>query len=205
MELTSLLEILRQYFQEYGYYLLFIILTMENTVALGLVVPGETVLLVASFLAAQGDLSLGGVILSASAGALVGNNLGYLLGRQGGRPLINRFGKYFFVSRERVEAAERYFDKHGHQAVFIGRFAAGIRVFVAALAGASRMHYSKFLAYTLASVLLWTTGVALVGYLFGRNLKLITQLVSGFGWAVAVAVILFIFWRLYRWWRVGES
>lgn len=205
MELASLLQVLSQYFYQYGYYLLFVVLMLENTIALGLVVPGETVLLVASFLAAQGDLSLSKVILSASAGALVGNNIGYFLGRQGGRPLIDRFGKYFFISRERLEAAEQYFEKYGHQAVFVGRFAAGIRVFVAALAGASHMRYSKFFIYTLASVLLWTAGVATVGYLFGQNLKLIARVVSGFGWAVALAVVLVVFWQLYRWWRARES
>lgn len=187
----SLLGLILEYFETYGYLLVFLFLLLENFIVLGLIVPGETVLLVASFLAATGRLNIFYVIATAAAAAILGNNIGYLLGREGGRRLVERFGGRL-VTPERLRAAEAYFDAHGPKTVFIGRFAAGVRVFIPALAGASKMAYSKFLFYTVTSVLIWTTAAGLLGYFFGRNWQTLARLLGRLSWLV-LGIILAVF------------
>lgn len=195
-DVTSL-DLLLRYFQLYGYYLLFLVLLLENTILVGLLVPGETVLLAASFLASRGDLDFVTVIAVAILGALAGNNLGYLIGRRGGRPLVERYGHYFGISEKRIKAAEEYFDRHGGKTVFFGRFAAGARVFVALLAGASRMSYLNFFLYTLAAVVSWTFAVGVAGFLFGRSWERLARSTSVFSIAVLLLLAAFVLIYLY--------
>jgi len=194
---SSLINLLLKYFQLYGYYLLFSVLFLENTVLVGLIVPGETVLLAASFLVSQDNFNLITVISVAIFGALAGNNLGYLIGSRGGRPFVERFGHYFGVSPQRIKAAEEYFGRHGGKTVFIGRFAVGIRVFVSLLAGASHMNYPRFFLYTFAAVVSWTLLIATVGFVFGRNWERLVSSTSLFGWVVLLLSIVFLLVYLY--------
>jgi len=180
------------YFQVYGYYIVFIGLLLENSAFIGLVFPGETVLLAASFFAARGDFNIYLVILYGMLGALIGNNIGYFLGLKGGRPFIERFGHRLFISEARIKAAEGYFDSHGGKTVFIGRFASGIRVFVSLLAGASHMNYAKFLIYTLLAVVAWTVGIGVVGYVFGQNWELLLKIIERIGWGTLAVIIVLV-------------
>lgn len=153
--------------------------------------PGETVLLAASFFAARGEFNIAWVIFYGMLGALIGNNIGYFLGLRGGRPFIEKFGHRFFISDTRIKAAEEYFDNHGGKTVFIGRFATGIRVFVSPLAGASHMNYGKFFIYTLLAVVVWTVSIGVAGYLFGQNWELLLKVIERIGWGtLAVIVVL---------------
>jgi membrane protein DedA with SNARE-associated domain len=172
---------------------------MENSVFIGLVVPGETILLAASFYAARGDFDIILVILYGALGAVIGNNVGYYLGLKGGRPFIERFGRRFFISDARIKAAENYFDSHGGKTVFIGRFVSGIRVFVSPLAGAARMSFGKFLLYTVLAVLSWTIGMGILGYVFGQNWDLLLKIIERIGWvALGFVLILLVGAYLFR-------
>ncbi|MDI6822486.1 MAG: DedA family protein [Actinomycetota bacterium] len=175
LDALGFLNILLHYFKLYGYYLIFLALLLENIVIIGLFMPGETILLAASFFASQDHFNLTYVILTAIAGAFLGNNIGYFLGRRGGRPFIERFGEHFFISKEKIKEAEEYFDNHGGKTIFIGRFAIGIRVFLAPLAGASRMNYLKFFLYTVLSVIVWTLLISTLGYTFGEHWELLLR------------------------------
>jgi membrane protein DedA with SNARE-associated domain len=195
--MSDYLELAVNYFHQYGYYILFLALLLENFFILGLIVPGESILLIASFLAAQNDLSLVVIVVVATLAAILGNTLGYLIGREGGRQLRERFGERAFL-KERLRATEAYFELHGAKAVFIGRFAAGIRVFIPLIAGASKMNFGRFLGYTIASASIWTIGVGILGLFFGRNWQLLIKILTRFGWGVAIlliVVLLFIYWR----------
>lgn len=186
------------YFNAYGYYIVFLLLLLENFFVIGLVVPGETVLLIAAFAAAQDTLNIVFVIATAVIAAITGNIAGYFIGRKGGRPLIERYGGRF-VPAERIEAAERYFDIHGPKTVFIGRFAAGVRVFVPLLAGASRMNFAKFILYTTVAVVSWTVSIGIIGYFFGQNWALISKLLGRSGLIViAVVAVVFIIYYVTR-------
>jgi len=199
VETAEILSLLFHYFKLYGYYLVFFALLLENVAFIGLIVPGETVLLAASFFAFWGEFNIVSVVLTAIAGAFIGNNIGYFLGRRGGRPFIERFGDRFFISKERIRAAEAYFDEHGGKTVFIGRFATGIRVFIPLLAGAAHMNYARFFLYTLAAVLIWTVGIGTLGYLFGQYWSWIVKVLGRIGWVgLAAVIILLLFFLISR-------
>lgn len=192
------METLLALFQTYGYYLLFVALLLENTILLGLFLPGETLLVGASALAGRGFLRIETVIIVAIAAALLGQNIGYFLGRRGGRPLLERFGHRFFMDAERLRATEEYFNQHGGKTVFIGRFAAGIRVFIPLIAGVSHMSFSRFFGYTLAAVIAWTVTIASLGYLLSDQWETVSRVLGNVGWLVVVvvgALLALFYWR----------
>lgn len=191
MNEAQIIDFLIRYFDIYGYYIVFLLLLLENFFVIGLVVPGETVLLMAAFVAAQGNLSITYVIIIAATAAILGNITGYVIGRKGGRPFIKRYGGRL-VSPEKIDAAEEYFAIHGPKTVFIGRFAAGVRVFVPLIAGASKMNFGKFFVYTVAAVVSWTVGIGLLGFFFGQNWQLLSKLVGNFSLIVLAAVVVLI-------------
>jgi membrane protein DedA with SNARE-associated domain len=170
----------------YGLILLFAAVAVESA---GVPVPGETALITAAFLAtpSQHHYSIVSVIVVASAGAIVGDNIGYWLGRAGGRKLLERWGPLKRYAERALPPAERFFAKHGAKAVFFGRFIAFLRVTAAWLAGISRMPWWRFLLWNAAGGILWATGVSLLAYEFG---KAAADAVSRYGlYAVAAIVV----------------
>jgi membrane protein DedA with SNARE-associated domain len=152
---------------DYGLVLLFLLVAAESS---GVPLPGETTLVAAAILAtpAHHHYSIVTVIVVAAAGAIVGDNVGYWLGRLGGRRLLERWR----VTRRWAELAlprgERFFRRHGGKTVFIGRFAAFLRVTAAWLAGISHMPWWRFVLWNAAGGIVWATGVGVVAYYFGR-------------------------------------
>ena len=138
--------------------------------SMGIPLPGETTLIAASLLASQGDLRLVLVIAAAATGAIVGDSIGYFIGRKAGRGLFERLGrrsKHF--STDRIERAERYFHKYGVWTVFFGRFVALLRIFAGPMAGMLRMPYPQFLAANAAGGIAWSTTIGIVAYNIGDN------------------------------------
>jgi len=172
---------------QHGLVLLFFLVAIESA---GVPVPGETALVAAAVLARQGHYSLFWVIVIAAAGAIVGDNVGYWLGRLGGRRLLNRWS----ITRRHVERvlppAERFFERHGPKTVFFGRFLALLRVTSAWLAGISRMSWWKFLFWNATGGIVWAAGVAILAYAAG---KAVADAVGRYGlYAVVVLVVLAI-------------
>lgn len=188
MSAQELLQLLTSFFHSYGYLVIFVGTFLENTLFIGLIMPGEVILLLGAFFASQGRFEIGPVALLAFGGAFIASNIGYVLGRKGGRPFIERYGAKLFISARRIEAAERYFDSHGAKTVFVSRFTAGVKNFVPALAGASRMNYWVFAGYLTLSLALWVAGICALGYFFGSNWPLLNRLIQTFGWALLVIV-----------------
>jgi len=149
----------------YGLVLLFVLVALESS---GVPLPGETALIAAAVLAQQGHYSIVAVIAIAAAGAIVGDNIGYWLGRKGGRELLRRLP----IVRDHFERvlppAERFFKRHGGKTVFIGRFIAVLRVTAAWLAGISRMPWWQFLLWNAAGGIIWAIAVGVVAYQLGR-------------------------------------
>lgn len=158
----------------------------------GLPLPGETTLLAASYLAATGHLSLPLVIGSAALGAIVGDSLGYLVGRRGGRRFLARYGKYAGVTPEKLDRAEDYFARHGAKTVFFGRFVALLRVLAGPLAGASRMPYRRFLAANVAGAVTWATTMGTLAFFFGKP---VAAILSSLGVWALVALAVFVISR----------
>ena len=148
-------------FARYGYAAVFGGVFLENT---GLPVPGETMLLAGAAFAQYGWLSLPRVIVTAVAGAILGDNLGFFIGRCCGRSLAERYGAVVGLTRERLAQFDRFFHRHGGRTVFIARFITGLRVFGAVLAGGSGLRWPTFLLYNAAGAVVWATAVAFAGY-----------------------------------------
>jgi membrane-associated protein len=134
----------------------------------GIPVPGETSLIAAAVLASQGHLSLPLVIVVAAGAAIVGDNLGYLLGRRGGRWLLKRPGWAEDRREQLLERGEVFFERHGGKAVFLARWLPWLRATAAWLAGASRMRWPRFLLWNALGGVAWATSIGLAAYLFGK-------------------------------------
>jgi membrane protein DedA with SNARE-associated domain len=159
----------------YGYLAVFLIVGAESV---GILLPGETTLsLAAIYAGATGNLNIVGVILAAAAGAIVGDNIGFVIGRSGGYRLLRKFGRYIRVDEHRLKIGRYLFDRHGGKVVFFGRFVTLLRAYAAFLAGTMRMRWPKFLFFNAAGGLVWATLVGLGFYYFGTALhKLQTPL-----------------------------
>jgi membrane-associated protein len=149
-----------------GYPLLFLLVMAESG---GVPVPGETALIAGAVLASQGRLELGVVIPLAAAAAIVGDNVGYAIGRNGGRWLLERPGRFHRQRLQVLETGEPFFERHGPKAVFFGRFLLALRVWASWLAGATRMRWRSFLLWNALGGICWATAVGLVAYLLGRS------------------------------------
>jgi membrane protein DedA with SNARE-associated domain len=149
----------------YGLLFLFGIVCLESA---GLWVPGETALIAAGVYASKGNLSITAVIAVAAAGAVIGDNIGYWLGREGGRRLIERYRWMRRVADRLLPPAERFFARHGGKAVFLARFFGGVRVTGAWMAGITRMSWWRFLFWNAAGGIVWALAVGLVSFYAGR-------------------------------------
>ena len=145
--------------------LLFALVALES---FGLPVPGETALIACSVIASQGDLSIVAVIVVAATAAIIGDNLGYLAARKGGRALLNRYRLTRGIAERYLPRGERFFAKHGGKAVFLGRFVAVLRVTAAWCAGLARMNWWSFLGWNAAGGIVWATLVGVLAYFLGE-------------------------------------
>lgn len=159
--------------------------------SMGVPLPGETTLIAAALLASQGDLNLVYVIGAAATGAIIGDSVGYMIGRKAGRGLFERLGRRFHhFSEERIVKAEKYFHKYGVWTVFFGRFVALLRIFAGPMAGMLRMHYPRFLAANAAGGIAWATTIGIVAYKIGDNADKIFGALSI--WALVATVALLV-------------
>ncbi len=150
----------------FGYPLLFVLVTSESS---GVPVPGETSLVAGAVLASQGKLQIALVIAIAALGAIVGDNIGYAIGRKGGRWLLTRPGAFQRQRREVLRVGEPFFEAHGPKAVFFGRFLLGLRVWASWLAGATRMRWTSFLVWNALGGISWACAIGLVAYFLGHS------------------------------------
>ena len=152
--------------QTAGYPLLFLLVMGESS---GVPVPGETGLITAGMLASSQKMDIVLVIVIAAAAAIVGDNIGYLIGRKGGRWVLERPGAFERQRREVLLVGEPFFARHGPKAVFFGRFVLGLRVWASWLAGATRMRWTSFLFWNALGGICWATAIGLIAYFLGRS------------------------------------
>lgn len=178
--------------QVVGYPAIFLFIFIE---CIGVPLPGETMLLLASFYTATtGRLSLPLVIVCAALAAILGDNVGYMIGRSGGRALVEKYGRFIFVKPEHLDRAEHFFERHGAKTVFFGRFVSLLRIWAAFLAGMNRMHWRVFLFYNGLGGIIWATYVGVLGYIAGHyfhdHFDLVERAVKTIGWlGLAVFVL----------------
>lgn len=200
-ELLSL-ETIQEIARQYGYWAVFIGISLENT---GVPLPGETITIVGGFLAGSGELNYWLVLGSAIAGAVLGDNFGYWLGRFGGWPLLQRVGKFFRFSETQLLEIRKQFSENAPRAVFFGRFVALLRIFAGPLAGIAEMPYPQFILCNFGGAALWASAMVTLSYFLGRliPLKQVVSLVAQFGIIALVLVIASIGVPL--WWEARKK
>src|SRR5918912_1141657 len=183
--------------EHYGYLVILFGVMLES---MGVPLPGETILLAAGVLVQRGHLDLGYTIAFGISGAVLGDQIGYWVGREGGRPFVLKWGRYVFITQERLGRAEAFFARHGGKAVFLARFFSGFRVFGALVAGMSRMRWATFFVFNALGGAVWATAVVLAGYFLGRSLKVVER------WTgqatvllLALGVLALMLYLGYRW------
>ena len=195
----SILDFLRNAVVHYGYWAVGAALLLENA---GIPVPGETILLLASFLAySQHELQLPWIIVVATIAATIGDNLGFALGYYGGRPLLVRYQRIFRVQDSTLARGEEVFARYGAITIFFARFVFGMRIIAGPLAGVLRMPWRKFMVFNFLGAALWVTVIAGAGYLFGQRWGRLEQDIKRFDVVVAVlvlSVVAFLWWRRRR-------
>ena len=192
----SILDTVRSFIVDYGYWAVALALLFENA---GIPAPGETTLLLASFLAySEHKLHLGWIIVVGTCAATIGDNIGYVIGRHGGRPLLDRYQHLLRIQRRSLERGEALFARYGSATIFFARFVFGLRVFAGPLAGVLRMPWRAFALFNFLGALVWVSVIAAVGYLFGRHWAVLETALGRVDMvfvAVVIAVGLFILWK----------
>jgi membrane protein DedA with SNARE-associated domain len=194
----AIFDFLRSFIADYGYWAVALALLCENA---GIPVPGETTLLLASFLAySEHTLDLGWIIVVATCAASIGDNLGYAIGHHGGRPLLERYRHIFRISQDSLERGEKLFARYGASTVFFARFIFGLRIFAGPLAGVLRMPWKSFALFNFLGAAVWVTAIATVGYFFGKHWDALEHAIGRFNLAVGLVALLLIpiLWRRYH-------
>ena len=194
----AIFDFLKTFVADYGYWAVALALLCENA---GIPVPGETTLLLASFLAySEHKLDLGWIIVTGTCAAAIGDNIGYALGHYGGRPLLERYRNFFRISPNTLERGEKSFTRYGPMTVFFARFIFGLRIFAGPLAGVLRMHWRTFALFNFLGAAVWVSAIATVGYFFGKHWDAMEHAMGRFNLAVVVVVLLLIpiLWRKYH-------
>lgn len=179
----------------WSYWALLVVVALESA---GLPLPGETLLIGAAVYARlTGDMSIGGVVMAAAAGAIAGDNLGYWLGRRYGVALVERYGARIGIGPEKFRLSQYLFHKWGGLVVFFGRFITILRILAALLAGANRTPLRQFMIFNAAGGIVWAAAFGYGAYYLAAGFGAFEGAAARFA-AGALLVAVFLLWRYYR-------
>lgn len=191
------------YINQHGYLAVLLLVMLED---FGIPVPGETVLIAAAFFAGvEGQLNIFLVAVVAFIGAVIGDNIGFAIGQYGGHPLIERYGKYVFLTPERIGKAEAFFNRNGGKVVVVARFIEGLRQLNGLLAGLSDMEWLKFVIYNATGAALWVGLWTTVGYLGGSHIQTFLRYQLYATFAAVIGVIAYVMYRAVKYRREHTS
>jgi membrane protein DedA with SNARE-associated domain len=177
---------------DWGYLGIFLLMVVESSF---IPFPSEIVLVPAGYLASQGQMSVALIMSSALGGSLVGAFINYYLALTLGRKILQKYGKYFFISESSLDKMEEYFQKHGHISTFTGRLIPGIRQLISIPAGLAKMNIVQFSLFTALGAGIWALILTLLGYFIGANQELINEYLKQI--TVGVIILLFILAYIY--------
>lgn len=175
---------LHELLRNYGPWAVGVVVGLES---MGIPLPGETILIAAAIYAASHDHNIWLVITAAASGAIIGDNVGFWIGREFGYRLLLKFGGYLGLTEGKIKLGQYLFIRHGSKVVFFGRFVAVLRVLAAFLAGVNRMSWGRFMVANAAGGILWATAIGLGAYYFGKSINLIEGPIGIAVLAIAVA------------------
>ncbi len=207
--LAQLSDSMTKLIVEHGYLAIFVLMLLDSAC---IPFPSEITLLFGgaltstAFIGAGQELSLLGVIVAAMAGTLIGSWLAYGVGYVGGRPIIDRFGRYLLIRPHEIDRAHTWFERHGEAVVLYGRLVPLVRSFVSLPAGIAAMRFRRFTVYTLIGSLVWCVALALLGHAFGNRWTEVERVLRPFGWVmVGVAVVALVVFISRRWTQVRRE
>src|SRR3982750_1380453 len=163
--------------------------------------PSEIIMPFAGYLVSRGEMSIWGVAVAGALGCVVGSLIAYWVGMYGGRPLIEKYGRYVLISRQDLELADRWFSRYGEAIIFTSRLLPAIRTFIAFPAGVARMNLTRFVLYTFAGSLPWCLGLAYVGQKLGEQWdknETLKSLFHRFDFVIGILGVLFVAWWIWR-------
>lgn len=199
--LELLTDLITQEVARYGYVAIFVLMVLESACV---PIPSEVTmvfggaLVTASFLAPEQQLDLWLVTLAGTGGNLVGSWLAYWAGYAGGRPLIDRWGRYLLIRPHEVDKAHDWFERYGELAVFGGRLLPVVRTFISLPAGVVRMGFWRFTVYTVLGCFPWSLALTWIGYLLGERWEAAERAIRPFAWAIAVGLVVGGVWFVRR-------
>jgi membrane protein DedA with SNARE-associated domain len=194
-----LAEHIMQFYESTSYISVFILMTMESMI---FPVPSEAVLPPAGLLISQGHFTFAGVVIASTIGSIVGSLISYWIGIYGGRPFVDKFGKYFLLDRKALAFSEKYFSKHGDVTIFVCRFIPVVRHIISIPAGFGRMNLVKFSIYTIIGAGIWNTFLTWVGVRWGQQGW---DLLMKYGHVIDIVIVgllalagAYFFWKHYK-------
>ncbi|MBI2147659.1 DedA family protein [Candidatus Woesearchaeota archaeon] len=180
IDITGAATLISESSQGWLYLVLFLLAIIESTPLFGIFVPGQFLVAAAGFLSRDGTLHLGVVIAVSAIGAILGDIIGYWLGRKHGKQFISRYGKYVFLKEEHFLAAKEFLTNHPGKALVIGRFHSITRAITPFTAGATRLRYRTFLSFNIIGGITWAACFSMVGFVFGKSYDTASQYVGTF-------------------------
>jgi membrane protein DedA with SNARE-associated domain len=180
---------------QYGYQAVFVLMVLESAL---IPVPSEVTMVFGGFLVSRGRLSFFWVGMLGAVANLVGSWLAYWLGLWGGRPLIERWGRYVLIRKHEIDRAEAWFRDHGEAAVFVSRLLPVVRTFISLPAGVARMPFWRFTLYTFLGCLPWTFALTWAGVLLGDNWEVFLEYGTPISYGIAVLLAALIGWWIWR-------
>ncbi|MFA6410820.1 MAG: DedA family protein [Candidatus Buchananbacteria bacterium] len=197
--ITEIIDLLSQFIVAvigyFGYFGVFFLMALESC---GVPMPSEVIMPFSGFLVIEGKMTFWFLVLAGAFGNLAGSLLAYWIGLKGGRPLIEKYGKYILISHHDLDLADRWFLTKGDLTVFFGRLLPVIRTYISFPAGIAKMDLRKFSFYTLAGALPWCILFAWLGIKMGNHWELIKAKLHNFDLLMAVLVVLAIGWYIWR-------
>jgi membrane protein DedA with SNARE-associated domain len=180
---------------DYGYLAVFVLMVLESAC---IPIPSEVTMVFGGFLVSRGRLDFFWVAMLGTIANVVGSWLAYWVGLRGGRPLIERWGRYIFLRKHEIDRAEKWFEKHGEMAVFVSRLLPVVRTFISLPAGVARMPFGKFTLFTFLGCLPWTFALTWAGVVLGDNWETVLRYGEPISWAIAILVAAVIIWWLVK-------
>ena len=197
--LPGFLEALSSPLQHFGVWAIALLIMLED---FGIPVPGETILIAGAVYAGAGRLNIVAVAIAGFIAAIIGDNIGFAIGHFGGRALALRWGKYVFLTEERLNKAEAFFDRRGAIVITFARFVEGLRQANGIIAGITGMHWLRFLIFNAIGAALWVGTWVSLGYLAGDHITTIYHYITLYSYYVLVALVVLIIgytvWRIRR-------
>lgn len=178
-----------------GYWGIFLAMTLESAC---IPLPSEIIMPFAGFVVWEGELTLWGITLVGALGNLFGSLIAYYVGLKGGRPFLEKYGKYFLITPSKLNLADEWFSKYGHKAVLISRVLPGLRTFISLPAGITHMDLKKFIVYTFFGSLPWCFVLGYIGVLMGPEWEIIKGYMYVFDIIVGIGVVIFLAYLIYH-------